>query len=115
MIVAEDIIVYHSLGRKTTTNNNNNNSSIVMTPTATDKDNNNSDLGECYLCQSLTASTCPQCGLSSCAPHLSSHLNTDNICLPFIIKYKEGVGRYVVASRDIKPNEVSSMVFLVFF
>ena len=96
------MIVYHSLGRETATSN----SSIVMTPTADDKDKTNSDLAECYLCQALTDSSCPQCGLSSCPHHLSSHLNTDNICLPFIIKYKEGVGRYVVASRDIKPNEV---------
>ena len=100
-----DIIVYHSLGRETTTSNP---ISIVMTPTADDKDNTKSDLAECYLCQALTDSSCPQCGLASCPHHLSSHLNTDNICLPFIIKYKEGVGRYVVASRDIKPNEVST-------
>ena len=101
-----DIIVYHSLGRETTTSNP---ISIVMTPTADDKDNTKSELAlaECYLCQALTDSGCPQCGLASCPHHLSSHLNTDNICLPFIIKYKEGVGRYVVASRDIKPNEVS--------
>ena len=102
-----DIIVYHSLGRETNTSNP---ISIVMTPTADDKDNTSSDLAlaECYLCQALTDSSCPQCGLASCPHHLSSHLNTDNICLPFIIKYKEGVGRYVVASRDIKPNEVSN-------
>ena len=106
-----DMIVYHSLGRETTTSK----SSIVMTPPADDKDKTNSDLAECYLCQALTDSSCPQCGLASCPHHLSSHLNTDNICLPFIIKYKEGVGRYVVASRDIKPNEVRPFIFFIFW
>ena len=62
--------------------------------------------GQCYLCQALTDFQCPKCGLFSCPHHLSSHLTKDNVCLPFIIKYKEGVGRYVVATRDIKPNEV---------
>ena len=103
-IIAEDIIVDHSLGLETNTNTNN--PSIVMTPSTTDKDKT-SELEECYLCQTPTSSTCPQCSLASCPPHLSSHLTADNVCLPFIIKYKEGVGRYVVASRDIKPNEVS--------
>ena len=101
VLTVGDIIVYHSLGLETSTLN----SSIVM-PTVNDKDKT-SELDECYLCQTLTDSTCPQCGLASCPHHLSSHLNSDNVCLPFIIKYKEGVGRYVVASRDIKPNEVS--------
>lgn len=65
-----------------------------------------SERSECYLCQVKTNSVCPKCGLPSCPPHLSSHLTADNVCLPFIIKYREGVGRYVVASRDIQPNEV---------
>ena len=29
--------------------------------------------------------------------------------MPFKIQYKEGVGNYVVATRDIKPNEVRSL------
>ena len=111
VLTVGDIIVYHSLGLETSSLN----SSIVM-PTVNDKDKT-SELDECYLCQTLTDSTCPQCGLASCPHHLSSHLNSDNVCLPFIIKYKEGVGRYVVASRDIKPNEVSpheTQFFLLF-
>ena len=48
----------------------------------------------------------PEDGLPSCPPHLSPHLNPDNVPLPFLIKYKKGVGRYVVAARDIMPNEV---------
>ena len=48
----------------------------------------------------------PEDGLPSCPPHLSPHLNPDNVPLPFLIKYKRGVGRYVVAARDIMPNEV---------
>ena len=30
--------------------------------------------------------------------------------MPFKIQYKEGVGNYVVANRDIKPNEVRSLI-----
>ena len=30
--------------------------------------------------------------------------------MPFKIQYKEGVGNYVVATRDIKPNEVRSLI-----
>lgn len=30
----------------------------------------------------------------------------DKTCLPFTVMYKEGVGRYVVASRDIKASEI---------
>ena len=48
----------------------------------------------------------PQDGLPSCPPHLNPHLNPDNVRLPFLIKYNKGVGRYVVAARDIMPNEV---------
>jgi len=60
---------------------------------------------QCFLCQIETEHSCPECGLASCTSHLSSHL-LDNVCLPFIVLYKEGVGRYVVASRDIKASEV---------
>jgi len=59
----------------------------------------------CYLCQDQTQSTCPQCGLASCSSHLNSHL-VDKVCRPFNVMYKDGVGNYVVASRDIKANEI---------
>jgi len=64
-----------------------------------------SNSAPCFLCQDLTDQSCPKCGLASCTTHLSSHL-LDNVCLPFTVLYKEGVGRYVVASRDIKASEV---------
>ena len=35
------------------------------------------------------------------------HSESGNEGRPFIIQYKEGVGNFVVASRDIKPNEVN--------
>ena len=35
------------------------------------------------------------------------HSKSGNEGRPFIIQYKEGVGNFVVASRDIKPNEVN--------
>ena len=40
------------------------------------------------------------------AKHINTHLSSDNVCLPFVIQYKEGVGNFVVANRDIEPNEV---------
>eukprot|EP00092_Neocalanus_flemingeri_P013253 GFUD01014283.1.p1 GENE.GFUD01014283.1~~GFUD01014283.1.p1 ORF type:complete len:522 (+),score=161.87 GFUD01014283.1:236-1801(+) len=59
----------------------------------------------CYLCQDQTEHSCPECGLPSCSSHLPTHL-VDKVCLPFTVLYKEGVGRYVVATRDIKASEV---------
>jgi len=59
----------------------------------------------CFLCQTTTTSTCPQCSLPSCPSHLSSHL-LRGTCLPFVVTSREGVGRCVLASRDIKASEV---------
>jgi len=50
-------------------------------------------------------SSTPPDGLPSCPEHLSSK-QVDGVSLPFTVLYQEGVGRYVVASRDIKANEV---------
>ena len=57
---------------------------------------------------SLNSSTPPD-GLPSCPEHLSSK-QVDGVSLPFTVLYQEGVGRYVVASRDIKANEVSAQL-----
>ena len=74
------------------------------------KTNEGSD--QCYLCHCQTSDKCPQCGLPSCSTHLKTHLTADNVCLPFVIQYKEGVGNFVVASRDIEPNEVKRKCIL---
>ena len=42
---------------------------------------------------------------------INKQLNNDNESLPFVIENKEGVGNFVVASRDIKPNEVNNINF----
>lgn len=58
----------------------------------------------CCLCQSPTPSTCENCGVSCCQSHLSVH-RVGSTCLPFSVTYKEGVGRCVVAARDISALE----------
>ena len=35
--------------------------------------------------------------------------------LPFKVEYREGVGNFVVASRDIQPNEVRNLRFIYGF
>jgi len=60
---------------------------------------------ECSLCQAPTALRCPACGIPCCKLHLSAHRPADQ-CLPFTVRVGEGVGRYVVATRDIKAGEL---------
>merc|ERR1719180_546736 len=63
------------------------------------------DKSECSLCQAPTSLSCPACGVTCCSLHLTAHRPAD-VCLPFPVRVGEGVGRYVVATRDIKAGQV---------
>jgi len=63
------------------------------------------DKSECSLCQAPTSLSCPACGVTCCSLHLTAHRPAD-VCLPFTVRVGEGVGRYVVATRDIKAGQV---------
>lgn len=61
--------------------------------------------GQCFYCQADTTSQC-QCGQYYCGEeHLKIH-RPGQYCLPFKVAYSPQVGRYLVASRDIKPLEL---------
>lgn len=64
------------------------------------------EANQCFFCQKESSIQCSACNLSSCSSeHLVLH-RPQELCLPFRIQYKEGVGRYIVATRDISPLEV---------
>ena len=65
-------------------------------------------IGEaCFLCDRICVDKCPDCGqVFTCSPqHLQVHRGGKK-CLPWVVKFQEGVGRALVASRDILPFEL---------
>eukprot|EP00092_Neocalanus_flemingeri_P003072 GFUD01003281.1.p1 GENE.GFUD01003281.1~~GFUD01003281.1.p1 ORF type:complete len:499 (+),score=130.58 GFUD01003281.1:101-1597(+) len=61
----------------------------------------------CFFCNSTTQlHPCDYCeNIQSCEKHLHIH-RPSNTCLPFRILFQEGVGRCVVAARDILAGEM---------
>ena len=61
----------------------------------------------CFLCSTETDKVCQSCEVVNfcTSNHLSTH-RPDEDCLPYKIEYMEGVGRIVVAVRDINAGEV---------
>jgi len=61
----------------------------------------------CFLCDRICADKCPDCGqVFACSPqHLQVHRGGKK-CLPWVVKFQEGVGRTLVANRDILPFEL---------
>ena len=58
----------------------------------------------CYLCTGPGLLSCPQCSLRSCCQD-HADLHCPGPCYPFTVLDSPGVGRYVVASRDIAQGE----------
>jgi hypothetical protein len=63
---------------------------------------------KCFFCCQSADKTCPHCKLVNycCDQHLEIH-RPENFCFPFRVEFQESVGRFVVASRDIKPTGMS--------
>jgi hypothetical protein len=62
--------------------------------------------GKCFLCSAECEDTCEECDLFSCSPsHLKVHKQTGK-CSPWLVKTQPGIGRVVVAARDIQPFEL---------
>ena len=60
---------------------------------------------QCFLCPAQGV-PCAECGLVvSCELHMVVHRQGGH-CAPFTVVYREGVGHYLVAVRDIKPMEL---------
>jgi hypothetical protein len=62
----------------------------------------------CFLCETDQCEVCESCGLvSSCAQHQNFHTSKDgSFCYPWTVEKREGVGRVLVAVRDIKYLEI---------
>lgn len=59
----------------------------------------------CSICQAPTTASCPACEIPCCSLHTVAHRPSDT-CLPFTVKVAPGVGRYVVATRNISASEI---------
>ena len=65
----------------------------------------------CFICLAPASNKCDLCPdevYYCCQEHYKLHRSINNgekQCNPFVIKYVEGVGRYMVANRDINPGE----------
>ena len=76
--------------------------------------------------QAATNLSCKSCSVPLCAIHLKPHrrvhfiihqtvgdvclLRPADTCLPFTVKVADGVGRYVIATRDIAASEVGQFI-----
>jgi len=69
----------------------------------------------CFLCGITTEHVCPDCGVDACPLHIQFHqargsqhstLGLSTKCLPFRVIWKEGVGRCVIATKDIQPLQL---------
>ena len=59
----------------------------------------------CFLCRSPASVPCDECENYSCSvAHAKIHKSVASGCLPIKIVYKEGVGNYCVATKDISPG-----------
>ena len=61
----------------------------------------------CFFCEKSAVDSCQTCGADYCSKgHLEVHKNRSGDCQPFQLQRREGVGRILVATRDVKPFEV---------
>ncbi|XP_023321991.1 protein msta [Eurytemora carolleeae] len=58
----------------------------------------------CFFCHCVPDGLC-ECGLAYCNLHKQIHKPGD-YCFPFKVSEREGVGRFLVATRDIRPLEL---------
>jgi len=71
------------------------------------KENTYTNLKVCFLCAKPAIETCDKCNLVAfCGEEHKKLHRPENFCFPFMVEQKEGVGRYVVAVRDIEPLEL---------
>ena len=65
----------------------------------------NMELERCFFCDIQAQNVCSNCQLVAyCSPeHLKVH-RPEKICFPFVVQTSPNVGRYMVATRDIKAS-----------
>ena len=61
----------------------------------------------CFLCLSTEdIDQCNKCGnIFSCKQHLKTHITGSDTCYPYRVQYDCEMGRYLVATRNIKQGE----------
>lgn len=65
-----------------------------------------SPTGKCFFCNAECEETCDNCQIAFCSSnHLKVHRQSGK-CSPWIVGTKQGVGRVVLAARDIQPFEL---------
>ena len=65
------------------------------------------NLAVCFLCAQPSTSTCEVCNLVAfCGPDHAKLHRPEQFCFPFMVEQREGVGRLVVATRDIEALEI---------
>ena len=64
-------------------------------------------LDVCFLCAKKSTFICEKCGLVAfCSESCQKVHRPENFCFPFMVEQKPGVGRFVVAVRDIEALEL---------
>lgn len=66
-------------------------------------------MSTCAVCDQPTKNKCSNCNQSfyCCAEHQKQHWKTHKVnCRPFKVEYSDQLGRYLVATRSIKPFEI---------
>ena len=65
------------------------------------------NLDVCFLCAKKSTFICEKCGLVAfCSEACQKVHRPENFCFPFMVEQRPGVGRFVVAVRDIEALEL---------
>lgn len=65
------------------------------------------DLSACFLCAQPSTAECEFCHLVAvCGPQHAKLHRPEEFCFPFMVEQREGLGRFVVATRDIEALEL---------
>jgi len=62
---------------------------------------------ECFLCSKPSQDECKYCNLVGfCSENHGILHRPESMCFPFVVETREGVGRVMVAARDVEPLEL---------
>ena len=66
------------------------------------------NLTTCFLCTNSAIAKCEECdfGHYCSKDHYNLHKSANGDCLPFLMKYKDGIGRYLQATRNVKAFDI---------
>ena len=71
---------------------------------------------QCFFCQAQAKNVCSFCNcVKYCSKACWKIHRPETMCFPFKVKYVPHVGRYMVATRDIKASGMISYLISYFF